>query len=320
MALAFVASSTLEDQHLIDKIVRETDPRGFADQLLRAKDLSWAADALVAFPGNDAPFAMPQPENQVPERPSERRMAELLSPYHAAARPRRTVRKAITALAFACLALIATPLPTAALTVFDPLNYEQNLLSAARALEQINNQIRQLEAQAQMLLRMDRNLQSLTSTLSPDLQRTLSELQQRLQDGQGLALKLRETEENFARLFPQQTNEALSNDDVLRNAKSRWEEEYQSLRRSALLQGRLSDALGLDSQLLDEALARSRNATGALDVAQAGNELTGLHITQSLQLQGLFAAQSRTETLKRAQELSIEEEFASTIEEFHRNR
>ena len=55
------------------------------------------------------------------------------------------------------------PRSAAQLTVFDPSNFQQNLLSAARALEQINNQVRQLQAQAQMILRMDQNLVRLGS-------------------------------------------------------------------------------------------------------------------------------------------------------------
>ena len=43
------------------------------------------------------------------------------------------------------------PESAAQLTVFDPLNYQQNLLTAARTLEQINNQVRQLQNQAQVL-------------------------------------------------------------------------------------------------------------------------------------------------------------------------
>ena len=35
--------------------------------------------------------------------------------------------------------------------VFDPSNYSQNILTAARALEQINNQLRSLENQARLL-------------------------------------------------------------------------------------------------------------------------------------------------------------------------
>ena len=41
---------------------------------------------------------------------------------------------------------------------------------------------------------------------------------------------------------------------------------------------------------------RSRNAVGALEVAQAGNELTALSVKQALALQGLLAAQHRAET------------------------
>jgi P-type conjugative transfer protein TrbJ len=50
--------------------------------------------------------------------------------------------------------------------VHDPRNYSQNILTAARTLEQINNQIKQLQNQATSLLNEARNLQSLpTSTL-----------------------------------------------------------------------------------------------------------------------------------------------------------
>ena len=38
------------------------------------------------------------------------------------------------------------PRSAAQLTVFDPANFQQNLLTAARALEQINNQVRVLAA------------------------------------------------------------------------------------------------------------------------------------------------------------------------------
>ena len=43
-------------------------------------------------------------------------------------------------------------------TVFDPQNYAQNLLEAARALQQINNQIQALQNQAVMLQNMATNL------------------------------------------------------------------------------------------------------------------------------------------------------------------
>ena len=208
------------------------------------------------------------------------------------------------------------PRSAAQLTVFDPSNYQQNLLSAARALEQINNQVRQLQNQAQMIIRMDQNLVRLGSTISPDLQRTLADLQSRLRAGEGIALNLRATESAYERMFPRQVSAALTADDALRNAKSRWEEEYASLRRAALLQGQIADGIDGDTRLLDTAMARSRNAGGALEVTQAGNEILGLSVKQALQLQGLVAAQQRSETLARARELATEDEARQRFKSF----
>ena len=82
-------------------------------------------------------------------------------------------RKFVSMLAagFAVLSVsVSTMLPTAARAqiggvVFDPRNYAQNILTAARTLEQINNQIRQLQNQATSLVNEARNLQSLPLTV-----------------------------------------------------------------------------------------------------------------------------------------------------------
>ena len=212
--------------------------------------------------------------------------------------------------------LIGSSLPSPALTVFDPSNYQQNLLSAARALEQINNQIRSLQNQAEVLLRMDRNLAALGTTISPDLQRTLADLRSQIQSGEGIALRLQETQSSYDEIFPGQVSAALSSDDVLRNAKTRWEEEYSAFRRSALVQGQITDGMETDARLLGDALASSRNAVGALEATQAGNELTGLSVKQSLALQGLLAAQARAETLTRARDLATEDEARQRFKSF----
>jgi P-type conjugative transfer protein TrbJ len=208
------------------------------------------------------------------------------------------------------------PQSAAQLTVFDPANYQENLLSAARALEQINNQVRQLQAQAQMILRMDQNLVKLGSTISPELQRTLGDIQTQLRAGDGIALRLQATQSGYERLFPREVSTSLSTDDVLRNVKSRWDEEYAALRRAALLQGQIADTVDGDVRLLGDAMARSKSAAGALEVAQAGNELAGLSVKQSLQLQGLLAAQQRAEGFARARDLATEEEARQRFKSF----
>ena len=228
----------------------------------------------------------------------------------------RAARGVLTAFVLGLLLTTALPTNSSALTVFDPLNYQENLLSAARALEQINNQVRLLQGQAQMLLKMDQNLLRLGSTMSPDLLRSLGDIQSHLRAGEGIALQLRATEAAYERLFPKQVSAALSADDVLRNAKVRWEEQYAALHRAALLQGQIADGIEADTRLLGDAMARSRGAAGALEVAQAGNELTALSVKQSLALQGLLAAQHRAATIAKARELAAEDEAKQRFKSF----
>lgn len=214
-------------------------------------------------------------------------------------------------------ALVAcTPRSAAQLTVFDPSNLQQNLLSATRALEQINNQVRQLQNQALVLLRMDQNLVRLGSTISPDLQRTLTDLRAQLRAGEGIALRLQATQNGYDQLFPKQAAAALTHDDALRNAKARWDEEYAAFRRSSLLQGQIADGIDTDTRLLADAMARSRNAAGALEAAQAGNELTALSVKQSLALQSLLAAQHRAESIAKARDLAAEDEAKQRFKTF----
>jgi P-type conjugative transfer protein TrbJ len=215
------------------------------------------------------------------------------------------------------VALASSALPgTAQLTVFDPVNQQQNLLSAARALQQINNQVRQLQADAQMLSRMDQNLARLKGSLAPDLQRTLDAINGQLRQGNAIALSLKETEMRYARLFPNTPSSSLTSDASLRAAQQRWEEEYASLQRAARLQGAIADGLTADGRLLTQAMDRSRTANGALEAAQAGNELTGLGIKQALSLQSLLAAQQRAETLKAARDLANEAEARQRFKAF----
>ena len=203
-----------------------------------------------------------------------------------------------------------------ALTVFDPFNYEQNLLTAVRALESIQNQIRQLQNEAGQLLRMDRNLQSQSSTVAPDLQRTLAQLQARIAEGDALALKVRDTDAAYDRLYPRTFSDALTSDDLVRSAKTRWDETHASFRRAALLQGEIAEQTETDMRFLDQISARSLGAVGSLQAAQAGNELAALQVKQSLQLQTLLAAQSRAETTARARDLTAEAEGRQRLKSF----
>ena len=223
---------------------------------------------------------------------------------------------ALRALPLAALVLVLTVSPAfAQLTVFDPANYRQNLLASLRALEQINNQLRQLQNEAQMLQRLDQNLRRLAVTIAPDVQRGLGNVQAELTNGNGIALQVKATESKYEQLFPRQTP-SLSADEALRRNQTRWEEEYAGVKRAALVQAALAEGIDADRQLLGDVMARSRRAGGALEAAQAGNELTGLSIKQALALEALLAAQHRSETLARARQLSSEADAQQRFKAF----
>jgi P-type conjugative transfer protein TrbJ len=228
--------------------------------------------------------------------------------------PRRHAAIAVSAIA-GVVAFCASQ-SAAQMTVFDPSNFQQNLLSATRALEQINNQVRVLQNQVLMIARMDQNLVRLGGTMSPDLQRTLGDIQTLLRAGDGIALRLSATQSGYEQLFPKQAKAALTHDDALRNAKARWDEQYAAFQRAALLQGQIADGIETDTGLLATAMGRSRDAVGALEAVQAGNELTALNVKQVLALQGLLAAQYRAETTKRARDLATEDEARQRFKTF----
>ncbi|MGB2893070.1 MAG: P-type conjugative transfer protein TrbJ [Albidovulum sp.] len=225
----------------------------------------------------------------------------------------RIPKRLLTLVAAAAIVGLA---PANAITVFDPWNYQQNLLTAVRSLDQIQNQIRQLENAAAQLMRLDRHLQSLPGSISPDLPSTLSQLRTRLGEGEALALRVRETDAAYERLFPKAFPDALSGDDLTRAAKSRWDETYASFKRSAVVQGQITESAETDARLLDQILSRSNGSVGALQATQAGNELSALHVKQSLQLQTLLATQTRAETTDRARTLVAQQQAREQFKSF----
>ena len=85
----------------------------------------------------------------------------------------------LAALTAACVLAFGIAQPAHALfgvgdIVLDPTNLVQNTLTAVRTLEQINNQIRQLQNEAQMLINQARNLASLPSSVVGQLRANLA--------------------------------------------------------------------------------------------------------------------------------------------------
>ncbi|MHC6152823.1 P-type conjugative transfer protein TrbJ [Bradyrhizobium elkanii] len=186
--------------------------------------------------------------------------------------------------------------------VFDPSNYSQNLLTAARALEQINNQVRSLENQAQSLLNQAKHLASLPTSVVGQLTSTIGRMNSLITQAKGISFDVQKTQQDFAQLYPRQYGAATSSDRMVQDATARWNNSYEGLNQALMIQSAIVSNLDQDGQTLRTLMANSSAAVGSLQAQQSGNELLALQIKQALQTQALLATQARAETLRAAEE------------------
>src|SRR5215831_20112750 len=100
-------------------------------------------------------------------------------------------RKYIRPILIGIVLTFASKPAAAQLVVYDPSNYTQNVVQAARALQQINNQITSLQNQTQMLLNQVRNLTSLPYSAVQAIDQSIVRTQQLLNQAQRIAELLR---------------------------------------------------------------------------------------------------------------------------------
>src|SRR5215475_15165635 len=120
------------------------------------------------------------------------------------------------------LALIAMP-AQAQMVVYDPSNYVQNVLQAARALQQINNQITGLQNQTQMLLNQARHLASLPYSSLQAIDQSMARTQQLLNQVQRIAYDVNQIDQAFSRSYPQSYPASTSAQQFAGDAQTRWQ-------------------------------------------------------------------------------------------------
>ncbi len=211
-------------------------------------------------------------------------------------------------LAAAAASLIAlTPAAHAQWVVIDPSNLTQNILTAARTLEQINNQIRQLQNEAQMLTNQARNLTSLDFSALGELRAALSATNQLIQQGQGLAFNVAQMETDFRRLYPDSYTAAISGTQMSADARTRWTHSLEALRTATKVQSQAVQNFTSDERTLTDLVNRSQSATGALQAMQATNQLLALQSRQAMQAQQLQITQDRAAALEQARQVAVQQ-------------
>lgn len=190
--------------------------------------------------------------------------------------------------------------------VYDPTNHTQNLLTAARTLQMINNQIKQLANEAQMIVNQAENLKNLPLSVAADLQTTLAEIDALVASAKGIAFTVTQTDAAFSAFYPQAYT-SYTNAEMTTHARARWEAARFAMEDALRIQAKIAEIAKADSATLDLLISESQSAVGNLQVAQAGNQLTAMSAKQTLQMQQLLAAQYRAQTLDDARKLMAKE-------------
>ncbi len=191
--------------------------------------------------------------------------------------------------------------------VYDPTNYVQNILSAARALEQINNQIQSLQNEAQMLINQARNLASLPYSSLQQLQQSVQRTQALLGQAQRIAFDVQQIDQAFQ---SQYSNISLSTSDqrLVSDARSRWQNTVGGLQDALRVQAGVVGNIDTNRAEMAALVGQSQRATGALQATQAGNQLLALQAQQLADLVAVVAANGRAQALVDAERAAAAEQ------------
>ena len=212
-------------------------------------------------------------------------------------------RAALTAAAIFATPLAVAPIvvtPAHALIVFDPSNYAQNVLQAARSLEQITHQITSLQNEAQMLINQARNLASLPFSALQEIQQSVQRTQQLLEEAQNIAFNVQQIDQAFQQQYGNVSMSA-TDQQLVADARTRWQNTVGGLQDAMRVQAGVVGNIDTNRIEMSELVTQSQGATGALQATQAGNQILALQSQQLSDLVALISANGRADALTEAE-------------------
>lgn len=219
------------------------------------------------------------------------------------------------ATALGALTLVAVA-PAAAMPVFDSANYSQNLLTAARTLQQINQQIESLQNEARMLTNMDKHLARIDFPQLAKLRQSLQSIERLMGEAKGISFEVGDLKRRLGILYSQDAGQLMRRDQRLGLARDRAEAAMAAFRLTMGVQSQIVANVRTDAEALAGIVAQSQGAQGSLAAQQATNQLLALATQQQLQIQSLMAAQFRGQAIEQAERAQIERESRDSMRRF----
>jgi P-type conjugative transfer protein TrbJ len=215
----------------------------------------------------------------------------------------------------ACIAL--APLPgQAQWPVIDVSNLVQNTMTAARALQEIDNQVTQIQQSVQMLRYAARNLTSLPSSIAEQLDESVSQITGLMNQAQGILYSVQNVQSQFQRYYPGLVGPSSTDAQLIADAETRWQYSLSAFQHSMEVQSEIVQNLSADQAQVDVLVGQSQGAAGILQATQAGNQLLALQSKQLAATQALLASQGRVQAIEQARQAEAEEQAREQYQRF----
>ena len=202
--------------------------------------------------------------------------------------------------------------------VIDAANLGQNLLTAARTLEEINNQLMQIQQLTQMLEYDARNVASLNFLGLGQLTGSLDQVNGLMSQARSLAYNVNSLQTQFSNLFPTYGS-GVTQAQLLGDAQTRWQASVNTFQHTMQVQSQIVSDIAGDEALLSSLVGQSQSATGSLQAMQATNQLLALQSKQLAATQTLLSAGGRAQGTEAMRQVEEEETARAEWQRFWGN-
>jgi P-type conjugative transfer protein TrbJ len=213
--------------------------------------------------------------------------------------------------------VIAFSAPAAAqMTVYDPLNHVQNVMTAARELQQVTNELTMLQNQATSLINQARNLQNLNFSSLSSIDQSLNQTTSLLGQAQRVSYDVNGINSTFSQTYPTTYSGSTSSAQLMGDAQSRWQNALAAYQDAMKVQAGVVQNLNTTHTQIDALVSASQSSTGALQAAQASNQLIALLTKQLADLTAVMTAIARAQSLDGARTIETQEQVQAQDTQF----
>lgn len=214
--------------------------------------------------------------------------------------------------------LALAPAAEAQAAVYDPANHAENILQAARALQQLDNQVRQLTHEIDMIAKMARDLESLpVETANAVIRDRINRIEDLIRRAEGIGADVAAVDRDFDLAFPESYGETPPPASVLvAGARARWQASREAHRHVLLIAAETRAANAADAGALSGLVSESQGAAGNLQALQAGNQISALTAQQLMQVEAILGASARASALETARALAEAERGRARLRAF----